>query len=140
MTKDIRFIQRFENFLKAFKELDNAVSLARTKELSRLEKQGVIQDFEYNHELAWNVLKDFLQAEGKAEVYGSKSATREAFNVGLIGDGEVWMNMIEDRNQTVHTYNESLSEEIFQRIVKEYFLQFVLFKEKFEKLQKEVAA
>jgi len=136
MTKDIRFVQRFNNFLKAFMQLESAISLAKERKLSDLEKQGLIQAFEYCHELAWNVLKDFLQnEEGKSEIYGSKSATREAFRVGLISNGEVWMEMIKDRNQTVHTYNSETSEQIFNNIVKSYFAEFVSFKNKFKKLK-----
>lgn len=136
MTKDIRFVQRFNNFLKAFMQLESAISLAKERKLSDLEKQGLIQAFEYTHELAWNVLKDFLQnEEGKGEIYGSKSATREAFRVGLISNGEVWMEMIKDRNQTVHTYNSDTSEQIFNNIVKSYFAEFVAFKNKFKKLK-----
>lgn len=135
MTKGIRFVQ--SNFLKAFAQLEQAVQIAKSRELSELEKQGLIQAFECNHELAWNVLKNFLQADGAREIYGSKSATREAFKVNLINDGEIWMKMIEDRNQTVHTYNQDLSEKIFNKVVKEYFAEFVLFKKKFEELKKE---
>jgi len=119
MTKDIRFVQRFNNFLKAFMQLESAISLTKERKLSDLEKQGLIQAFEYCHELAWNVLKDFLQnEEGKSEIYGSKSATREAFRVGLISNGEVWMEMIKDRNQTLHTYNSDTSEQILIILLK----------------------
>jgi nucleotidyltransferase substrate binding protein (TIGR01987 family) len=136
MTKDIRFVQRFNNFLKAFMQLESAISLTKERKLSDLEKQGLIQAFEYCHELAWNVLKDFLQnEEGKSEIYGSKSATREAFRVGLISNGEVWMEMIKDRNQTLNTYNSDTSEQIFNNIVKSYFAEFVSFKNKFKKLK-----
>ena len=140
MKKDIRYVQRFENFLKAFKQLESAVKLAKKRKLSDLEEQGLIQAFEYTHELAWNVLKDFLQARGSKEIFGSKDAVREAFKVDLINDGEVWMEMIEDRNQTSHTYNQDTSEKIFQAIVKKYFGEFVLFKKKFEKLKEEAEA
>jgi len=140
MTNDIRFVQRFNNFLKAFKEFEEGVVLSKNKQLSRLEKQGLIQAFEYTHELAWNVLKDFLQASGAPEIYGSKNATREAFKVDLINDGEIWMEMIEDRNATVHTYNQETSEKIYQKIVEKYFAEFVLFKKKFEKLKEEASA
>ncbi len=140
MKKDIRYIQRFNNFLKAFLQLEKAVEITRARQLSELEKQGLIQSFEYTHELAWNVLKDFLQARGLKEIFGSKDAVREAFKVNLINDGEVWMEMIEDRNQTSHTYNQDTSEKIFQAIVKKYFAEFVLFKKKFEKLKEEAEA
>jgi nucleotidyltransferase substrate binding protein (TIGR01987 family) len=134
--QDIRFAQRFNNFLKVFAQLSDAVNLAKSKELSELEKQGLIQSFEYTHELAWNVLKDFLQSEGKAEIFGSKSATREAFAANLISNGEVWMKMIEHRNQTSHTYNKSTSQEIYQAIINNYFAEFLSFKEKFSALVK----
>lgn len=64
MNDDIRWKQRFNNFLQAFQELKDAVVLAKSRELSRLEKQGVIQGFEYTHELSWNVLKDYLNEQG----------------------------------------------------------------------------
>lgn len=137
MKKDIRFIQRFNNFLKAFIQFEKAVKLAESRKLSELEQQGLIQSFEYTHELVWNVLKDFLQAQGVKEIFGSINATREAFAVGLISNGEVWMKMIEHRNKTVHTYNQELSDEIYSAIVKNYFAEFVNFKKTFEKLKEE---
>jgi nucleotidyltransferase substrate binding protein (TIGR01987 family) len=138
MVKDIRFVQRFNNFLKAFHELEEAVELSKKRDLSKLEKQGLIQAFEYTHELSWKVLKDFLQESGVQGIYGSKNAIRQAFKVDLINDGEIWMKMIEDRNQTVHTYNLEVSEQIYGRVVREYFSEFILFKEVFEKLKSKV--
>jgi len=102
---DIRWEQRFQNFLKAFQTLEEAGALARERDLSPLEEQGVIQSFEFTHELAWNVLKDYLEHKGFTQVVGSRDTTRLAFKNGLITDGEVWMKMIEDRNKTSHTYN-----------------------------------
>lgn len=64
MEKDIRWIQRFNNYLWAFSELEKAVVLAKSRDLSNLEKQGLIQGFEYTHELAWKVLKDYLSFQG----------------------------------------------------------------------------
>lgn len=73
---------------KALLQLQSAVELSAQRALSNLEKQGAIQAFEFTHELAWNVLKDFLQDQGNQNVKGSKDATREAFKVALIADGE----------------------------------------------------
>jgi len=53
---DIRWQQRFANYKKALRQLQSAVELSDQRELSQLEKQGVIQAFEFTHELAWNVL------------------------------------------------------------------------------------
>ena len=70
---DIRWKQRFNNYLKAFQTLVEAVELARSRELSKLEQQGLIQSFEFTHELAWNVLKDYLEDKGIAGLIGSKT-------------------------------------------------------------------
>src|SRR6267378_7682676 len=79
--KDVRWRQRFQNYRKAFSQLSNAAALAKRRELTELEQQGLIQAFEFTHELAWNTLKDFLAARRgpTARIYGSRDATREAF-------------------------------------------------------------
>jgi len=82
-----------------------------------LEKQGLIQAFEFIHELAWNLLKDYLEYQGYQNIKGSRDAIREAFRVGLIEDGEAWMDTIKARNITLHVYYESMVEEIFEVIV-----------------------
>src|SRR5665647_1986066 len=68
--KDIRWIQRFNNYNKALNQLQEAVELMKNRELTRLEKQGVVQAFEYTHELAWKSLKDFLEDRGNTDIYG----------------------------------------------------------------------
>lgn len=123
-TKDIRWKQRFSNFEKAFKQLEEAVELAQSRNLSRLEQQGVIQGFEYTHELAWQVLKDYFLHQGNPEIRGSRDATREAFKLGLIEDGDTWMDMIRSRNLTSHTYNEEVATDIVNRVIKDYFAAF----------------
>lgn len=76
MTQDIRWKQRFSNYLKALQTLDEAYELTQTRALSRLEQQGLIQSFEFTHELAWNVLKDYLTDQGIAGLIGARDATR----------------------------------------------------------------
>ena len=109
---DVRWRQRFSNFKKALIQLEDAVALGKQRELSKLEKQGVIQAFEFTHELAWNVLKDFLDDQGEQNIRGSKDATRAAFKVSLIIDGEQWMAMIQSRNISTHTYDEKIAESL----------------------------
>lgn len=132
MTIDIRWQQRFSNYTKALEQLSDAVYLSRKRGLSKLEKQGLIQAFEYTHELAWKVLKDFLESRGKSDLYGSKDVTREAFRLGIIENGEAWMSMISSRNLTSHTYNEKTTEEIVNFVLNSYFDQFIELKDKFE--------
>ncbi len=122
--KDIRWQQRFLNFNKALTQLKNAVELAQERELSELEQQGLVQAFEFTHELAWKTLKDFLEYRGNSDIYGSKDATRKSFKLGLLENGEIWMAMIQSRNQTSHTYNEEIVKKIVAAIEKDYFGEF----------------
>ena len=134
-SKDIRWLQRFDNYTKALEQLSMAVSLANERKLSKLEEQGLIQSFEYTHELAWNTLKDFLIERGNRDIYDSKDATKEAFKYGLLKEGEVWMDMIKSRNMTSHTYNEATASMIAKAILNAYFVEFVILKKKLEALQ-----
>jgi nucleotidyltransferase substrate binding protein (TIGR01987 family) len=134
--QDTRWEQRLENYSKALKQLENAVLLAEERELSDLEKQGLIQAFEFTHELAWNVMKDYFFFQGNSSITGSRDATREAFSVKLIQDGEGWMEMIKSRNKTSHTYNEDIASEITDKIMDLYFNLLKDFEEKMENLKK----
>jgi len=121
---DMRWKQRFSNFNKALIQLEDAVNLSRQRDLTRLEKQGIIQAFEFTHELAWNVLKDFLEDQGNQNIRGSKDATRAAFKVSLISEGELWMAMIQSRNISSHTYDEETAESLVKAIINNYFPLF----------------
>ena len=134
---DIRWRQRLQSFRKAFKRLSEAVQLTEERELSELEQQGLIQAFEFTHELAWNTLKDFLESRGTTEMYGSRDVTRQAFAKGLIQNGEAWMEMIKSRNQTSHTYNEDTANEIAEAITSRYFAEFHQFLQRFTELEGE---
>jgi len=136
-AKDIRWIQRFSSFNKAFGQLAEAVALAAQRELSKLEAQGLIQAFEYTHELAWNTLKDFLENRGVQKMYGSKDVSREALKAGLIENGETWMAMINSRNRTTHTYDEATADEIVAAIRNSYFAEFEAVLAKLNRLKEE---
>ena len=146
--QDIRWQQRFSNFVKAYSKLDQAVqkiqeeypikedgTIEEDSFLDDIIKEGLIQRFEYTHELAWNVLKDFLENAGNNNIFGSKDATREAFAAGLISNGEVWMDMIKSRNKTSHIYNKETADDIFMKIVNHYHQEFNLLKNRMEALQ-----
>jgi nucleotidyltransferase substrate binding protein (TIGR01987 family) len=117
---DVRWRQRFDNFQRALQVLQRGVELARQRPLSELEQQGLIQGFEFTHELAWNLLKDYLQHQGIAGIIGSRDATRLAFQNGLILEGEAWMAMIKARNQSSHTYNLEQAQAIAADVVDRY--------------------
>ncbi|MBI1317181.1 nucleotidyltransferase [bacterium] len=140
-TQDIRWQQRFSNYVKAYLKLEQAVlkiteeyqieedgTIDKDSFLDDIIKEGLIQRFEFSHVLAWNVMKDFLENAGNNNVFGSKDATKEAFSSGLIAHGEVWMDMIKSRNKTSHTYNEETADDIFMKIVHEYYKEFKQFR------------
>ncbi len=124
-SPDIRWKQRFQNYSRALQTLRRGVELAEQRPLSELEQQGLIQGFEFTHELAWKVLKDYLEEQGFVDLIGSKNATREAFKNGLIVEGQVWMDMIKARNLTSHTYNEEVADGIVKDILTRFFPAFV---------------
>jgi nucleotidyltransferase substrate binding protein (TIGR01987 family) len=124
MSQDIRWKQRFDNYGKAFHELKESLELASARPLTKLEKQGVIQGFEYTHELAWNLLKDYLEFQGHVGLIGSRDTTREAFKRGLIAEGETWMEMIKSRNLTSHAYDRGTAEQIYAAISSRFFPEF----------------
>lgn len=132
---DVRWIQRFQNFKKAFRPLSDAVKLAQERDLTELEQQGLIKAFEFTHELAWNTLKDYLEEQGYNGVIGSKNATREAFAANLIENGSVWMEMIDNRNKSTHTYNCTLAHAMAEAIIGSYFSEFAKFQKKFTELE-----
>ena len=129
-----RWHQRYQNYQRAYAQLASAVELMRSRDLSDLEKQGVIQAFEFTWELAWNLLKDYLNWQGETEITGARDAIRESFKRGLIEEGQVWMAMLQDRNRTSHTYNESTMREILASIEASYQPQLNNLRSRFEAL------
>lgn len=145
MQKDIRWQQRFSNFKKAFEKLKQSVEFIQSIELTvqshrdqteriqdELIKEGLIQRFEYTHELAWKVMKDYALFQGIQDVGGSRDAIREAFQLNLIDNGEIWMDMLSSRNKTSHTYNETTANDIYQKIIRDYYPLFLSFKNKMQ--------
>jgi len=118
MKEDNRWIQRYNNFKKALAQLERFLE---NQELNEMEEQGLIQAFEYTFELAWKTLQDILEEiSGYPEIRGPRPTITQAFNDGLISNGEKWMEMLKDRNRTVHTYDENIAREIAQAIRNEY--------------------
>lgn len=113
-TPDIRWTQRLVNFRRALATLQRAIGLAQSRPLSELEELGLIQAFEFTHELSWLLTRDFLVDQGVAGISGSRDAVREAVVRQLLpqGDETVWMAMIRSRNLTSHTYNPAVAREI----------------------------
>lgn len=139
--EDIRWEQRFSNFNKALLKLEESVNYINHNVLDEenlgyivdeLIKEGLIQRFEYTHELAWNVMKDYALFQGNSTIGGSRDATREAYKLQIIENADVWMDMIQSRNKTSHTYNVEIANEIFGKIIREYFQLFLDFQKTME--------
>ncbi len=133
VTLDIRWKQRFDNFQRALHQLTLAMELKAQRPLSELEQKGLVQVFEFTHELAWNVLKDYLEMEGIQDLVGSRSTAREAFKRSLVRDGEVWMDMIEKRSLSSHTYNQAVANALVVAIAKRYYPVFCELRQRFAK-------
>ena len=115
---DVRWLQRLNNYGRALATLQRALVIADSRILSELEEQGLIQAFEFTHELSWQLLKDFLVDQGVSGISGARDAVREAVVRELlsVGSETTWMAMIRSRNLTSHTYNPALAHEIAQLI------------------------
>ena len=122
-NQDIRWKQRFMNFEKALEQLTEGIENYGSNPVNII-KEGIIQRFEFTHELAWKVMKDLLEYEGYQNILGSRTATKEAFNKNLIVDGDTWMDMIKSRNETVHTYQSAILEKEYNKIVTVYYDAF----------------
>jgi nucleotidyltransferase substrate binding protein (TIGR01987 family) len=148
MEEDIRWKQRFSNYKRALEKLKESVDYIRFNfqeegndpiphenigfVLSEMIKEGLIQRFEYTHELAWKVMKDYSVYQGNSQIGGSRDATREALSLQLITEGESWMDMIFSRNLSTHTYNECTANEIYSKILQLYFPLFLSFEKRME--------
>jgi nucleotidyltransferase substrate binding protein (TIGR01987 family) len=139
VNKDIRWKQRYSNYQKALRKLTEGVTSYREEDMSDIEKEGLIQRFEYTYELAWNTIKDFYEEQGEVNIQGSKDAIRLAFQRGLIGDSAMWLKMVDSRKLTVHTYNEETANTVAEEIGAIYYDLFMQLEARLqlEKLQQE---
>lgn len=110
--QDTRWKQRFEQFKKAFALLESAMAICAP---TVVERAGLVQFFEMAFELGWKLLKDYQEAEG-FDISSPRGAIKQAFQSGLITAGHDWMNALEDRNLTTHTYNEQTAVAVVQKI------------------------
>jgi nucleotidyltransferase substrate binding protein (TIGR01987 family) len=117
-TKEIRWKQRFQNFEKAFLQFEEAV--LTIEQLSVLEKEGLIQRFEYTFELAWKTLKDFLESQ-EVEAKFPREVIKKGFQYEIVSDGEMWMEMLEKRNLMAHTYDEEIFEKAISQVVNLFY-------------------
>lgn len=113
MEEHVRWKEKFENYCNALMQLQTAL---QQKNFSVLEKDGVIKRFEFTFELGWKTLQAKLNYDGYIDVKGPKPVIKQAFNNGIIKDGQDWIDMLTDRNNSTHLYDESGAQRIFDNI------------------------
>jgi len=116
-VKDVRWKQRFQNFERAFTLLEKAIHIT---DPSEVERAGLIQFFEMSFELAWKMLKDYLETEGFT-VRSPRDVLKQAFQAGFVGDGHTWIDALQDRNLTTHTYDEATAITVERQIRESYY-------------------
>ena len=117
---DIRWKQRLHNYESALVQFNEAIALFKERPLSNLERHGLIQAFEFTHELAWKTLLDFFRYQGVTDLFGSRDVFRKALEAGLIHEGEKWFESIQSRNLTSHVYDQDVVNDLIQVIVSDY--------------------
>ena len=126
--KEIRWKQRFENFDKSYRLLEK---YSGKSELSELEEAGIIQFFEMTFELAWKVLKDYLECDGFIGK-SPRETIKQAFQNNIINDGHIWLEALSNRNLTTHTYDEEVARKMVKEIIYSYFPELKAMHDKLE--------
>lgn len=121
-----RWDERISDYKNALERLKEAIEESKTINSSTI-RDGVIQRFEFTLELSWKVMKYFLNSEGLTEAKAPRSTIRTGFKNEIIQDAKLWIDMIEDRNLATHTYSQSTSDEIYEKIVNSYYEELKMF-------------
>jgi len=117
MPQDIRWQQRFQNFEKSItllKEINN------NKNITNLEKEGFVHRFIIAFDLAWKTMKDYLEYQGHSVLSSPRPVIKEAFSAGIIKDGQIFIDIIDDRNKMSHIYDEVEFNRIYSLIESKY--------------------
>ena len=115
-----RWSERVKDLGNAVSRLEEAIEDSKKYKIESL-KDGVIQRFEFSVELSWKTLKNYLENEGVINITTPKQSIREAFAKEILKAPEIWIEMLNDRNLTSHIYDSSISDKIYENIVKKYF-------------------
>ncbi|MCL2219042.1 MAG: nucleotidyltransferase substrate binding protein [Chitinispirillia bacterium] len=131
---DIRWKQRFANYKKAHGRLrKNVVFFENNRSGDDLytAMEALIKCFEFTFELAWQTMKDYISYNGYSkDINGSRDSIRAAIQFDLTGDGQLWIDMVSDRNRAAHAYDEENAMYLADRIIEHYTGEFAVFEEK----------
>ncbi len=121
-----RLTERIENFNRAFKIFELVCCAYRQDEINDINKLALTQAFEIVVELSWKVLKDYLSQKG-IRALTPNDVIKEAFSADIIADGQIWINMVKDRNTSSHEYNTDKMDEILTRVGTIYYNELKAF-------------
>lgn len=116
-----RWEQRLDSYHKALARLAEIVGASKKRALNEFERDGLVQRFELTHELSWKLMKAYAEYQGYDGIGGSRDATRKAFEMSLISDGQSWMDMIKSRNETSHNYDGSMADDVVDSIINRFY-------------------
>lgn len=116
-----RWEQRLDSYHKALARLAEIVGASKKRALNEFERDGLVQRFEFTHELSWKLMKAYAEYQGYDGIGGSRDATRKAFEMSLISDGQSWMDMIKSRNETSHNYDGSMADDVVDSIINKFY-------------------
>ena len=120
MEKDIRWKQRFQNFEKSRNKLHKVFNVYLKETDNEIYQMALIQVFEFTYELGWKTVKDFLAYGGLQNISIPRDVIKQGFHHKIITNGQVWINMLEDRNLMAHTYDQSNAEKAILHITENY--------------------
>lgn len=126
--------QRLDSYHKALARLAEIVGASKKRALNEFERDGLVQRFEFTHELSWKLMKAYAEYQGFDGIGGSRDATRKAFEMSLISDGQSWMDMIKSRNETSHNYDVSMADDVVDSIINRFYPLLAEFYQKMNSL------
>lgn len=129
-----RWEQRLDSYHKALARLAEIVGASKKRALNEFERDGLVQRFEFTHELSWKLMKAYAEYQGFDGIGGSRDATRKAFEMSLINDGQSWMDMIKSRNETSHNYDGSMADDVVDSIINRFYPLLAEFYQKMNSL------
>ena len=129
-----RWEQRLDSYHKALARLAEIVGASKKRALNEFERDGLVQRFEFTHELSWKIMKAYAEYQGFDGIGGSRDATRKAFEMSLISDGQSWMDMIKSRNETSHNYDGSMADDVVDSIINRFYPLLAEFYQKMNSL------
>lgn len=107
-------VESYTTFKRAYAKLKEFIE---TDDKTEVSQAAIIHAFEYTFELWWKALQRYVEYIGTVGEYGPSATIKNAFQYNLLEDGQMWMDMLRDRNLTAHTYKEDIAKDIYERII-----------------------